>query len=135
MARATAPADSFPAVFDALKSRLRRHAGDLAVLTDRPGRYEVTGRKPYHVTSLRTGRAIAKRDAYFAGIVILRGHVGFYFMPACASPGFMDQFSPAMRKRLKGKSCFHFRRPEEVDDELDRMIVEGRRAFEKIGLI
>ena len=47
----------------------------------------------------------------FAGLIIQKGYVGFYFMPVYAETDLKAVFAPeACSKLLKGKSCFHIRK-------------------------
>ena len=52
--KTSARTDDLERMFAALRCKLARHTRALAVLTDRPGRYEVTGERPFTVTSLRS---------------------------------------------------------------------------------
>jgi hypothetical protein len=49
-----------------------------------------------------------KQKTYVAGVVANKGYVGLYTMGVYAFPQEFD-LSPALRKMLKGKSCFHIK--------------------------
>lgn len=56
-----------------------------------------------------------KRDeVWFAGILVQKGYVGFYYMPVYASPEIKKVFKPELLKCLKGKSCFHIKKNDPV---------------------
>lgn len=56
-----------------------------------------------------------KRDElWFAGILVQKGYVGFYYMPVYANPEMKKVFKPELLKCLKGKSCFHIKKNDPV---------------------
>jgi hypothetical protein len=57
------------------------------------------------VTLTRPG---AKAHGFFAGVRVAEGHVAFHLMPIYHDASLLDGISPALRKRLKGKSTFNF---------------------------
>jgi hypothetical protein len=59
---------------------------------------------------------------YVAGIRVGKRYVSYYLMSVYASPEVLDSMSPALRRRMQGKSCFNFTK---VDEPL----------FEELGLI
>jgi hypothetical protein len=111
--------------FDAVHNRLRdiilRHRGDLAVTKDGPGgmALEVPGLE-------------GKPWGYVAGTRMGKSYVSYYLMPVYATPGLMASMSPALRKRMQGKSCFNFRTVDErllaELDELTGKAIPGFRA-------
>ena len=64
-----------------LKKKLNLFKKKLIVKEDKEKRYELYGNKEYEVTSEKTGRVTKKNNAYFAGIILYKTYVGFYFMP------------------------------------------------------
>jgi hypothetical protein len=50
-----------------------------------------------------------REEMWFAGIIIQKGYVGFYYMPVYAEPDLKKVFSPELLKCLKGKSCFRIK--------------------------
>jgi hypothetical protein len=99
-------------IFDRLESSLLRYVPPLAARTG-----SVRGKRDLHLWSEKPveidGR---KRDeVFFAGLIVQKAYVGFYFMPVYASGEQKDFFAPELLALLKGKSCFHVR---ELDDEL-----------------
>ena len=56
-----------------------------------------------------------KRDElWFAGILVQKGYVGFYYMPVYANPDMKKVFKPELLKCLKGKSCFHIKKNDPI---------------------
>src|SRR5262245_42138056 len=56
-----------------------------------------------------------KQPLCFGGVRLGKNYVSFYLMSVYASPELMQTISPALRKRMQGKSCFNFK---EVDKNL-----------------
>lgn len=77
------------------------------------GEFEAFGRK--------------RKEIFFAGLIMQKAYVGFYFMPIYSDPEAMRKiFSPRLLKCLKGKSCFYIK---DLDDDLKtdikRALAEG----------
>jgi len=66
-----------------------------------------------------------RNNVYFAGLVIQRNYVGFYFMPVYVDEDLKTVFKPELLKLLKGKSCFHVKK---TDDELSLQIADALRT-------
>jgi hypothetical protein len=49
-------------------------------------------------------------DVHFAGLMIQKGFVGFYFMPVYSNPKLKAELHPDLAKCLKGKCCFHIKK-------------------------
>ncbi len=72
---------------------------------------------------------------HFASIAQLKDSVAFYFFPSYMHPT-MQEMAPGLYKCLKGKTCFHFRKEEDVNVlEMQKMLDEGMRLWEKYGYI
>jgi hypothetical protein len=67
-----------------------------------------------------------KKEVFFAGLIIQKAYVGFYYMPIYAETDLKTVFKPELLRLLKGKSCFHVKK---LDEELLRQI----EAALKIG--
>jgi hypothetical protein len=81
----------------------------------------VEGKADYQLWSVkpveRNGRHY--QETYFAGVIVQKAYVGFYYMPVYADRELTQVFEPELLALLKGKSCFHIRR---LEDELLRQI-------------
>jgi hypothetical protein len=91
-------------VHDRLRSILAPYAHDLSVTKDEPGGYvlEVPGLE-------------GKPWGYVAGTRLGKRYVSLYLMSVYASPELAASISPALRRRMQGKSCFNF---STIDEEL-----------------
>ncbi|WP_075352162.1 hypothetical protein [Algoriphagus marinus] len=73
---------------------------------------------------------------YFASVIPKPKDVRFYFFPIYTNPEEFEWISPAMKKCLKGKSCFHFKKLDfELQNEFLKMISHGVLLYGEKGLI
>ena len=92
-------------IFEQLKKLVSAYAkGHLVESGNQPGGYGLSSNKTIEVA----GRQ--RDDVYFAGVLVQKGYVGFYFMPVYADPSLKNQLHPDLVKCLKGKSCFHIKK-------------------------
>ena len=112
----------FDAVFDRLKAILEPYARELYVSADDDKTY-----------GLDMAPA-PERDptTWFGAVRRGKRYVSIYLMPVYVDPGLLDDVSPALRKRMQGKSCFNFTDIDpELSAELDQLTKSGIEAFEK----
>ena len=85
------------AVHERLRDILAPYRKSLAVTKDGPAglALEVPGLE-------------GKPWGYVAGTRLGKRYVSYYLMPVYESPGTIEGMSPALRKRMQGKSCFNF---------------------------
>lgn len=85
-------------VFTQLSSILRPYAARLEIKTDSQTelyvdtRYIMKNRKPL----------------FFGAVQIKKNYVTFHLMPVYVQPDLLDSVSSDLKRRMKGKSCFHF---------------------------
>ena len=107
----------FEAVFAALKSVLARFARRLAVKTDTDVEYTLVtilaSRYPQHKGS----------PMWFGSVRLGKAYVSIHLMPLYMNPALTSTISPALKKRMQGKTCFNFKTaPEpELIAELERL--------------
>lgn len=71
---------------------------------------------------------------YFASSTFRKDSVVFYFFPIYGAPKEFQSLAPNTLKTLKGKTCFHFRKEEDVNEkELNAMMKKGIEVFKKQG--
>src|SRR5262245_61585754 len=93
----------FDATFSQLKETLAPYAEKLIVVADT---------KDYY--ALETDHVMKnKHRLYFAGVRRGKAYVSFHLMPVYALPDLSEKISPALKKRMQGKSCFNFTAPDE----------------------
>ena len=85
------------AVHDRLRSILRAHAGDFHVAADSPARM-----------TLELPGYEGKPWGCIAGTRLGKRYVSYYLVSVYAQPELLASMSPALRRRMQGKSCFNF---------------------------
>lgn len=118
----------FAAVDARLRKILGRFAkGGLKVSQDKPGMYVLAGPP--------TERS-AGQEVWFGAVRTGKAYASYHLMPVYTFPDLLEGVSPALRKRMQGKSCFNFR---EVDDavfrDLARLTGAGERRYREAGLL
>jgi hypothetical protein len=110
----------FSPVFDRLKAILKPYEPHHTVDVDQPEHYSLNG--PY---SPRW-----KKELFFAAVQRRKNYVSFYLMPVYMYPDLLEGTSPALRKRMQGKSCFNFTGVDEaLLTELEDLT---RKGFDKV---
>ena len=92
------------AIFESLKALLAVYAPPLTPKRDEPGYYDLWSLNDLVIEGRK------RREVYFAGLIIQKGYVGFYYMPVYAETEIKAIFAPELLGLLKGKSCFHIKR-------------------------
>lgn len=77
-----------------------------------------------------------RNEVQFAAVMIHKAHVGFYYMPVYAEPEMKQIFDPAMLKLLKGKSCFHIIKLDDILlGHIEDALAEGYRLYKEKGWV
>ena len=116
-------------IFDAIKKLLLPYGeGSMKVRGGSGGQMMLVNEKPVEIA----GR---KRDElWFAGILIQRGYVGFYFMPVHEASERKEIFKPELLKCLKGKSCFHIKKFDaEIFKQMEEALAKGYKKHKERG--
>jgi hypothetical protein len=67
---------------------------------------------------------------WFGGVRIGKAYVSYHLMPLYTHPALMAQVSPALKKRMQGKSCFNFKTGDPVlFEELEALTGEAARLY------
>ena len=106
----------FDAVFDRLKAILVPYGRELYVSADDDKTYGVDM------------APAPERDptTWFGAVRRGKRYVSIYLMPVYVDPGLLDDVSPALRKRMQGKSCFNFNKVDEpLIGELEALVRTG----------
>ena len=88
----------FDAVFDRLKAILQPYAPKMHISADDANWYGVD----------LAPEAERNPTTWFGAVRRGKRYVSIYLMPVYVDPGLLDDASPALRKRMQGKSCFNF---------------------------
>ena len=119
-------------IFDKIKSCLENFVPPLVVSPNSlDGTYEVIGNHPVpygYDKKLVPGM-------FFASIVHRKESVAFHFFPAYMNPALLE-VAPALKKLLKGKTCYHFKEEAQVNEsELKLLLQEGIIVWKKLGYL
>jgi hypothetical protein len=114
------PNDDFSETFKQLKAIFQPYADKLIVVHDTDTNYY-----------LDTHRIMKnKQRLFFGGVRTGKGYVSFHLMPVYASSELHQTISPELKKRMQGKSCFNFKRPDEkLFRELAKLTKAGFKMF------
>jgi hypothetical protein len=116
------------AVFAALKPVLAKHAKRLAVKTDTPTEYTLVTKSPSPFPQHQG------QPMWFGCVRRSKAYVSFHLMSVYMS-GLAATISPALKKRMQGKSCFNFKaipQPELIA-ELTRLTKAGVESWGEKG--
>ena len=95
----------------------------LQVVKDGPGGY---------MSESRSIRYLGK-PLMFASITS-KSYVAFHLFPVYMFPDLLKGISPELKKRMQGKTCWNFKKPEEpLFDELGELVDASFRRFAEFG--
>jgi hypothetical protein len=117
-------------IFQALKDLLSPYAPPLVPKMDDASHYDLWSIKDLVIEGRK------RKEVYFAGLIIQKGYVGFYFMPVYADTDQKGVFAPELLKLLKGKPCFHIRKlTQELLDKVRSALQTGYEAYQVRGWV
>lgn len=91
------------AVFEDLRCLFTPIERRAVLVADTPTRYYLATHEVRARAGYRTG---------FGGVEIGKRYVSVHLMPVYIHPELLDGISPALRRRMQGKSCFNFRQTD-----------------------
>ena len=116
------PQTNFTPVFVQLKSILQPFAPQLTITVDTKEAYSIDG--PYSEKW--------KRVLFFGSVQVKKNYVSYYLMPVYMYPDLLDTISPALKRRMQGKSCFNFKKVEpDLFKELANLTEKSFERFTK----
>ena len=133
--------DELNTIFDELKKILEKYSPPFSVKIPSEA---LKKKKSFELTSYKkvviAGRP--KDEVYFAGIIIQKSYVGFYYMLAYAQPDMndpwnvKDQLSPQFLSLLKGKTCFYIKSTEKaILNEVKKALDIGVQKYKEWGWV
>lgn len=116
-------------VFDNIKALMKLYEkGTIKERGEKPGAYGLVSEKQVEAA----GRKLD--EMYFAGIIVQKGYVGFYYMPVYLIEEVKEQLKPELLKCLKGKSCFYIRKNDPIIiDQIKEALEIGYDSYKKRG--
>ena len=117
-------------VFAKLKAGLKKQVPPMVCYEDKPGVYGIMGNKPVVYGS--TKKIVP--GMYFSSAVARKDMVSFYLFPLYYRSKEFTKLAPTMMKCLKGKTCFNFKKGEQVvGKELDALLRKGTKIWKELG--
>lgn len=117
-------------IFNRLKSALGRQCPPMVVSKDTENNFELMGNKPVPYGSKKK----IVPGMYFSSAVARKDMVSFYFFPIYYNQREFKDVAPTAMKCLKGKTCFNFKKEDQVvEKELDALLNKGAQVWKKLG--
>lgn len=112
-------------IFAALKQIYAPYAGDAVTVVDAPGTYHLATHEVRKKDGYRTG---------FGGVEINKSYVSAHLIPVYVHPDLLSAISPALKKRMQGKSCFNFKKLDpSLFGEFAQLVAAGYERFKQDG--
>lgn len=117
-------------IFNKLKKNLEICIPPMVVKTGSSHHsYEIIGNKP--VPYGYNKRIVP--GMFFAALAQRKDSVTFHFFPSYLDTK-LKEVAPSIYKCLKGKTCFHFKKEEQINEkELKALLKKGMAAWKKAG--
>ncbi|WP_244288601.1 DUF1801 domain-containing protein [Leptospira dzoumogneensis] len=118
-------------IFNEIKKLLKPYIkGSIKERGDSKGQYGLISEMEIEVNGKK------KPEVYFAGILVQKGYVGFYFMPVYSEPELKKVFQPELLKCLKGKSCFYIKKKDPIIlSQIEDSLKIGYDDYKKKGWV
>ncbi len=118
-------------IFEELCKLLRPYnKGELVLSGGKAGKFLLGSGKKYWVDGEE------KHELWFAGALVQKGYVGFYYTAAHAEPDIRAIFSEASLKLLKGRSCFHIKKfDQETFEEIRKALKAGHEKVSEKRMV
>lgn len=119
-------------IFNKIKSSLQKQTPPMLISKDKDDVFEITGNKPVPYGS--TKKIVP--GMYFSSVMARKDNVSFHFFPVYMHTEEFINLIPTMSKYLTGKTCFTFKKTEQVNEkELNALIEKGVKAWKKLGYL
>lgn len=117
-------------IFSSIKGLLTTYSPPFTAKMDKPGGYDLWSIKDLIIDGRK------RKEVYFAGLVLYKSYVGFYYMPVYAEPEMKTIFAPELLGLLKGKSCFHIKKlDEKLVEQIHSALEIGFKAYQQRGWV
>lgn len=118
------------ALFTSLKPLLEACAPPFVGRSQGPDDYHLWSEKSVFFSGQQ------RSELYFAGLVIRKGYVAFYYMPVYARKEIKSSFSPRLLGLMTGKSCFHIKRLDDaLAGDIRQALDVGVEAYRQLGWV
>jgi hypothetical protein len=107
---------------------MRRHA---VGMIESPGR-SGSGETDLEMVAPHPNPLHPKQSMWFGGVRSGKAYASYHLMPLYTHASLMQRLSPALKKRLQGKSCLNFKAVDEaLFEELAAITEEAARLYSK----
>ena len=118
--------DELNQIFNALRPLLQRYQPPFVSRQDNERYYDLWSIKDLVIAGRK------RKEVFFAGLIIQKSYVGFYYMPVYAEPEVKQLFKAELLRLLKGKSCFHIKKlTPGLLSQIEEALEEGYRMYQK----
>lgn len=118
--------ESFEKIFARLRDIMLPYGRILDCTSDAAGDYYVN---TAHIMK-------NKKPLFFGAVQIRKNYVSYHLMPVYVFPELLDDVSPALRKRMQGKSCFNFKADDKkLFEELAQLTQAGFEQYKAGGYV
>lgn len=119
-------------IFNKIKSLLAKCVPPMVLVKDNENVYELIGNKPAPYGS--TKKMVP--GMYFSSVVLRKDSINFYFFPIYYRTEEFKSLIPSLIKCLKGKTCFHFKKLDQVNEkEFQAMLKKGLQIWKENGYL
>jgi hypothetical protein len=119
--------EQFGETFAQLKDLLKTFENRLIVKADSDEKYYLDA---------KTNPLKPAENVLFGGAEIKKNAVSFHLFPVYMYPELLDDISPELRKKMQGKSCFNFKKPDaELFAQLKALTERGFKKYEAENLL
>src|ERR1700712_2568775 len=117
----------FAPAFAALKAVMAKQAGRLVVKTDSDTEYTLVTKAPSPFPQHKG------KPMWFGEVRLGKAYASIHLMPLYMDDKLTASISPALKKRMQGKTCFNFKTlPEpELLAELEQLATAGLKVWEE----
>lgn len=117
----------FATVFAALKPILAKHEKRLAVKADTAIEYTLVTKSPSPFPQHKG------QPMYFGSVRLGKAYVSVHLMPLYMCEPLTKSISPALKKRMQGKTCFNFKTEPDPENtaELKRLTEAGLKQWQE----
>jgi len=122
--------DNLTQIFNSLRPLLQHYQPPFVPRQDTERYYDLWSFKDLVIEGRK------RKEVFFAGLIIQKSYVGFYYMPVYAEPEVKQLFKPELLRLLKGKSCFHIRKlTPELLSQVEEALAQGYRMYQERGWV
>lgn len=119
-------------IFNTLVEAMTSLCPPLVITKNKKGVFEIIGNTPVPYGS--TKKIIP--GMYFASAVVRKDMVSFYVFPIYGHPELFIDVAPTAMKCLKGKTCFNFKKSEQVNKtEIVALLKKALAVWKKAGYV